>query len=272
MGGKAWVARWCALIGVVGMALVGLLGCVAAPTAGPSVAQASAVATPDDQEDATAASAASAVLTWKAGLSLQWQHKQFPGKKPTQYQTVLQDERDAVAAYAQSSASMLRQVVHVEPTQLHRLRFSWKVPTLMGKADMTQRATDDSPVRIVLAFEGDRSKLSMKNRLLSELVQAVTGEPLPYATLMYVWSNQAPQGSVIENPRTDRIRKLVMESGVKNLNQWLDYERDIRADFEQVFGEAPGALVDIGIMTDSDNTQSITQAWYGPLLLLSRNP
>jgi Protein of unknown function (DUF3047) len=72
---------------------------------------------------------------------------------------------------------------------------------------------------------------------------------------------------VLNNHRTDRIRKLVAESGPRRLNQWLDYERDIRADFEKVFGEAPGALIGIGIMTDTDNTRSTTHAWYGPVRL-----
>jgi hypothetical protein len=96
----------------------------------------------------------------------------------------------------------------------------------------------------------------------------VTGEEMPYATLMYVWCNQCEPGTVIASPRTDRIRKLVVESGPRRLNQWLDYERDIRADYERVFGEKPGALVGIGIMSDTDNTRSRSQAWYGPLRLL----
>jgi len=48
----------------------------------------------------------------------------------------------------------------------------------------------------------------MKNAMLSELSYAVTGEPMPYATLMYVWCNHRPVNAVIENPRTDRIHKL----------------------------------------------------------------
>jgi hypothetical protein len=32
-----------------------------------------------------------------------------------------------------------------------------------------------------------------------------------------------------------------------------------------VFGEAPGALVGMAIMTDSDNTRSRAKAWYGPV-------
>jgi hypothetical protein len=51
------------------------------------------------------------------------------------------------------------------------------------------------------------------------------------------------------------------------LNQWLDYKRNISEDYERAFGEPPGALVGIGIMTDSDNTHSTTRAWYGPVRL-----
>ena len=152
-----------------------------------------------------------------------------------------------------------------EPVTLPSAALQWQH---MDAADLTQRDLGDSPVRIVLAFEGDRSRFSAKNAMLSELAHALTGEPLPYATLMYVWCNNREPGSVIINPRTDRIRKLVMESGSRNLGQWLDYERDIRADFEKAFGEAPGALLAVGIMTDSDNTQSTTQAWYGPVKLV----
>jgi len=41
----------------------------------------------------------------------------------------------------------------------------------------------------------------------------------------------------------------------------------VHADFEKAFGEAPGALLAIGLMTDSDNTQSTTRAWYGDIRL-----
>jgi hypothetical protein len=198
-----------------------------------------------------------------------WQHYKFPGKVATEFTFERLDGRNTMAVKAHSSASMLRQPVYVAPDALGSVKFSWKVPELIAQADMALRDADDSPVRIVLAFEGDRSKFSVKNAMLSEMAQLLTGEPMPYATLMYVWCNKREPGSVIINPRTDRIRKLVVESGSKNLNHWLDYERNIRADFEKAFGEAPGALVGIGIMTDSDNTQTNTRAWYGPLKLRS---
>ena len=175
------------------------------------------------------------------------------------------DGRSAMLAYSQSAASMLRQKLHIAAADLSSVRFSWKVPHLIDTADMAVRETEDSPVRIVLAFEGDRSRLSAKNQMMSELAHTLTGEPLPYATLMYVWCNTREPGSVIVNPRTDRIRKIVLEKGMKNLNQWRDYERDIKADYQRAFGEAPGALIGVALMTDSDNTHSQARSWYGPV-------
>jgi Protein of unknown function (DUF3047) len=199
-----------------------------------------------------------------------WEHYALPGKHATDYVFANIDGRDTLAVTAVSSASLFRQKVRIEPEELDHLRFSWKVPELIAQADLALRDSADSPVRIVLAFEGDRSKFSAKNAMLSELAHVVTGEPMPFATLMYVWCNTREPGSVITSARTDRIRKIVIESGAKNLNQWLDYERNIRADYEKAFGEAPGALVGIGIMTDTDNTRSTARAWYGPVNFTSK--
>lgn len=201
--------------------------------------------------------------------SAKWQHRIFPGKQATLYHTTWLDGRHVVQSDSQSAASMLRQSLRVEPAELGKLQFSWKVPALIAGADLSQRDADDSPVRVVLAFEGDRAKFSAKNAMLSELSLALTGEALPYATLMYVWANHSAPASIIINPRTDRIRKLVLESGPQQLGRWLDYERDISADYKKAFGEAPGALVGIGIMTDSDNTRQTARSWYGPLTLLA---
>ena len=206
-------------------------------------------------------------LTTSHAFGPDWLAFNFPGKTPTDYTPEKKGGRDAMRADAVSSASMLRRTVRIVPQDLGQVKFSWQVPELIEKADLTARDKSDSPVRLVLAFEGDRSLFSAKDSMLSELSHALTGEPMPYATLMYVWSNKLPPGTVVKSGRTDRIRKLVVESGSKNLNAWLDYERDVAADFELVFGERPGALVGIGLMTDSDNTRTTAQAWYGRVTL-----
>jgi len=197
----------------------------------------------------------------------QWEPVALPGKLRTAFKLDRLGQRPALLAEARSSASFLRQRVNIPAEKLGRLQFAWQVAQLMPEADMAERDRDDSPVRLILAFEGDRGRFSAKNAMLSDLTEALTGEPLPYATLMYVWSNQAPVDTVIVNPRTDRVRKWVVESGPAHLQQWRQYQRDVRADFEKAFGEAPGALVGLAIMTDSDNTRSHVRAWYGDIQL-----
>ncbi|MFM2066016.1 MAG: hypothetical protein RLZZ584_925 [Pseudomonadota bacterium] len=198
-----------------------------------------------------------------------WGEQTLPGKRLTHYQSVQFDGRACLHARAESSASMLRRKLMVDPVELGRLKFSWHVPALIADADLTRREGEDSPVRVVLAFDGNHDELDLRTRAMFDLGEMLTGERPPYATLMYVWENRQPRESLIHNPRTDRIRKIVVESGAGNLGRWLSYERDVAADYQRAFGKAPGRLIGIAVMTDSDNTASTTEAHYGELSLLS---
>jgi hypothetical protein len=198
-----------------------------------------------------------------------WTHKTLPGKRPTRYQVTEVEGRTVVRADADAAVSLFRRAVRIEANQLGSIEFAWRVQSLLEKADLTQRGVEDAPVRLLLAFDGDRSKFSSKNRMLSDLSASITGEPLPYATLMYVWDNQAQVGTVIPaGSGTDRIRKLVLDSGPALAKTWRTHRRDIAADYRHVFGEEPGALVAVALMTDSDNTRSRAQAWYGQVRIL----
>lgn len=196
-----------------------------------------------------------------------WETFVFPGKRFAAFEPVVVLEREALRVRAQSSVSILRQRLDPQLTRVGELRFSWRVDALPEKADLTQSALADSPVRVVLAFEGDRQRWSPRVHRLSEMSRLFTGEELPYATLVYVWSVKEAVGSVVMNPRTDRIRKLVLDSGTARLGEWRDHIRDVRADFMQAFGEEPGPLRAIALMSDTDNTQSRATAWYGALRL-----
>lgn len=226
---------------------------------------AACAAIPDASDDAQPADTAQL-----RAFNQTWIEQRLPTKVPTRYSRVQRDGREAIAAHAEGSVSLMRRDVRIEPAQLGRLQLSWLVDELIADADMGQRDRDDSPVRVVLAFDGDRSRFSPRDAAASELSMLLTGEPLPYATLMYVWCNHRPSGSVIENARTARIRKLVIESGASGLGRWRDYDRDVIADFEHAFAEPPGALIGVGLMTDADNTRSRARAWYGAPQLLTR--
>jgi hypothetical protein len=160
---------------------------------------------------------------------------------------------------------MYRRALRIEPDRLGQLSFSWKVASVLPDADVRHSETEDAVVRVLLAFDGDPARLSARTRMMFELMQSLSGESPPFATLMYVWDSQAEVGSVVLNKRSDRIRKIVLESGPTHLGHWRSYQRDVRADYRRAFGEDPGALIGLAVMTDSDNTQSRAEAWYGEI-------
>lgn len=198
-----------------------------------------------------------------------WEHKVFANRKPTVYRPVDFEGRPAVHAFSAAGSSTLRTAVALAPDRTaDRLRFSWYLKALNNEADLSDRDRDDAAARVILTFDGDRSRrFTPRDHRLSELARLLTGEPLPYATLMYVWDDRYPVGTVIDNPHTRRIRLLVVESGPGRLGQWVAMDRDVRADFVRVFGEAPGALTGVGLMTDTNNTGTTADAWFGPLSL-----
>ena len=191
-----------------------------------------------------------------------------PDRATTQYTVVNDGPRSVLHAKAMASASGLRYAVDVDPARQGVLRFSWRVQHVPSQASVIEHESDDSPARVVLAFAGDEARLSIRERLLFEQVELFTGLRLPFATLMYVWDGKQPPGTVTHNHRTSRIRYLTVESGAARSGQWLHYERDVVADYRRAFGEAPGHIHSVGVLTDSDAMKLDLEAWYGDITLL----
>lgn len=199
-----------------------------------------------------------------------WAEVRFPGKRVTTYEPMVQGRYVGWQATAQGSASMLRKRLHVPQGIQPTLKFAWKTQALIPEAVVGVVDRDDAVTSVVVAFDGDHQKLAAKNQMLFDLAELVTGERPPYASLIYVWGDdQAKIESVVNSPRTDRIRKIVLEAGPAHLGQWREYERDVVADFKRAFGEEPGPIIALGLMTDADNTGGRALAWYANIDLVT---
>jgi hypothetical protein len=192
-------------------------------------------------------------------------------KKLTHYRLAADQGRTVLYARAASASSGLMQHVSLDPSERPWITWQWKVNKLIKSADNTHRATEDSPVRIVLGFDGDKDSLPFADQVMFDTAKLFTGRDVPYATLMYIWENKAPVGTVIPNGRTGRIQKVVAASGSDGIGQWRQFTRNVVEDYEKAFGEKPGRLIGVGVLTDTDNTGEIAEAWYGDIRLL-RNP
>lgn len=190
------------------------------------------------------------------------------GKRATEYRLVNGASAGTVLqATAEQAATGLYRRLRVDPFHQPLLEWSWRVDELMAGTDKRVAAREDSVARLVVSFHGDAGQLDFQQRALLRLAQVFAGEPLPYAMLIYVWSNKIPVETALPSPQLDRIRMIVVESGGARLGQWLHYRRNVVADYRRAFGEDPGDIVAVGVMTDADNTRQSARALYGDITL-----
>jgi len=177
-----------------------------------------------------------------------------------------------VEANADGSSSGLAEPLDIDPRKYPWLTWRWKVPRFIPGIDNTRRATEDSPARLEISFDGDMSKVPFDDRLFFAEVKALTGLDMPYATLEYVWGDGAPAETVIVNTWTSRIRMILIEIGAKHSGRWVTEKRNVYEDYRRAYGEEPGKITAIAIITDTDATGQKATAYYGDISFLPTEP
>ena len=210
--------------------------------------------------------------TARNGMPNGWNfYRIAPFKKNTVYRLENYQGKTVLSANSKTSASGL--AVKLRPRQASNLllQWEWKALNSIVNADNADGYADDAPLRILVAFDGNKSKLPLKEKMTFEMANLISGQEMPYATLMYIWSGKSPVDTIITNAHTSRIKMIVVDSGWDNLGQWHKHQRDLAADYKRAYGEAPGEVIGIALLTDTDNTKSETRAFYGDIELIRKN-
>jgi len=224
---------------------------------------------PAETGDAATPSTTGLFSTSKAGPQIpsEWKPIKLSDSKKRTTHDLVEDEGTVVLhAVAQGSASALGHVAGFDLRQRPIVKWRWKIAQVIDGADNSVAAKEDSPVRLLFAFDGDKSKLPPRDRAVFRMSKRLSQRELPYATLMYVWANDAAPGTVIENPHTRRVQMIVASSGAAGAGQWQVLSRNLYADYKTAFGEEPGKLIAYGVMSDTDNTGAAVEAWYGDIV------
>lgn len=186
-------------------------------------------------------------------------------KKLTDYTLTDVDGIVVLHARAVAAASGLAQFTKFDIRSAPVVDWRWKVSALVEGADNRVAAKEDSPARLLFAFDGDKSRLPFIERAIFYVTEKLSGRQLPYALLQYVWAGTIPVGTVIEHPYTRRVRMLVVASGRDGVGKWQSLSRNVFDDYRHAFGEEPGDLSGVGVLTDTDNTGGSIEAWYGDI-------
>lgn len=192
------------------------------------------------------------------------------GNAPTRYALVEIDGVVALAADAEEGGSGLYRKIRIDPRRHPVIEFRWRMPARDAGESPLQAAARSSPMlRISLAFHGDAAKLDFEDRAKLRLAKMLTVNGLPYASLIYVWKLGDPAETVLRSPHTDRVRYLVAESGAKRVGEWVAVRRNVLEDYRRAYGEEPGDIVAVGLMTDPGDDGSRRRGYYGDITFRS---
>lgn len=133
------------------------------------------------------------------------------------------------------------------PQDFPVLRWRWRAKQLPSGADERVKATNDSAAAVYVVFD---------SRLLPRAIK-------------YVWSAALPVGTKIDNPVYWRAKTVVLESGLTGLGEWQEEVVNFYQDYRELFGDEPGEVQGIAVLTDSDMTQTVAEADYADFALLS---
>lgn len=150
------------------------------------------------------------------------------------------------------------------------LSWRWRVDEPVHGADLRQRSGDDAALKVCASFDLPRERVPFLERQVLRVIESQASEPLPNATLCYVWDATLASGTLLHNAFTHRIRFIVVHGTPR---RWSDERHDLAADFARAFGDEAASVppvIGVAVGADSDNTGSHSVGYLDSLVLGSR--
>ncbi len=212
-----------------------------------------------------------APLVEGSGLGPGWRVATLPQQKPpvTRFTPERVQGREALRVEADGSYGNL---VHglAKASVPSTLAWSWRVQAPAPANDLRTKAGDDAAIKVCMSFDLPLEQVPFWERQGLRLARARSGEPLPAATLCWVWGGRDPRGTVLANAHSRRVRYIVLRSAADATDTWMEERRDVAADFVLAFGDEapqPPPVTALIVAGDADNTGGRSVAFVADLRL-----
>jgi hypothetical protein len=180
-----------------------------------------------------------------------WTRHSFHGEAKALIQADLSGEM-VLTIESNNDAELFLKEANVPIERAPKLSWEWKVSQFpSGKKHLEFGAKEESDfaARVYVVFKG------------------MTNFTSP--TIQYIWDDHFSEGTNREIPFFKHLKLMVVRrTSHDEAKEWHKETRDIIKDYELLFGEPPTkAIHAIGMMSDSDNTKTRSEAQYRNLRL-----
>ena len=194
----------------------------------------------------------------------------YQSKPMTQFRIIAREGARVLEVRADESYGNLVHDVSGAASEARYLSWRWRIELDNPAGDPQKRSGDDHALAVCAMFDLPLSAVPFTERQALRAARVTSGETLPSATLCYTWDERQAQGAVASSPFTRRVRYLVLRGSGEPMQQWRQEQRDLRADFMQLFGSEATAvppLLAIMVSADADNTHGHSLALLSGMVL-----
>jgi len=167
------------------------------------------------------------------------------GGEGSEVYRVRSDHEPYLEANAKESAVTIAKKFEYDLTEYPYLSWDWRAIELPKGGDERYKKTGDSAAAIYVIFEGRFRPKSIK----------------------YVWSASLPRGTTTESPYNSKTKIVVMQNQSSPMDEWVSERVNVYEDYQRLFGDETESVQAIGLMSDSDNTQSTAVAHYKAIMV-----
>ena len=174
-----------------------------------------------------------------------WKHKEFSGTTLYTLQTL--NNTTVLSALSKQSASAFYKKISIDLEKTPVMHWSWLKLRTMNPGDENTKAGDDFVARVYVIKDG--GLLFWKTLVIN-----------------YVWSFAHAGNDVWENPFAGRNALMLAQRDRSDpAGVWIREKRNIAEDFRQLHGKTIKTIDGVAIMTDSDNSGLMAEAYYGDI-------
>lgn len=182
------------------------------------------------------------------GLPAGWRLSRMQGVEPPAFEVTRGHTLRIIAVGQGGTATYrLRNPIRPPPPSIRpgTLTWRWRAGTPLRGADLKRRATDDSPIRVVVAFQDGR-------------------------TLTYAWGNRESRGESFASWAGRNRMVVVLQRAEDADGSWHVERRDPFGDYRRLWNVAPKPIVSVGVSADTDALKIRAAAeigditWQGP--------
>ncbi|GAB1259980.1 DUF3047 domain-containing protein [Aurantivibrio plasticivorans] len=182
---------------------------------------------------------------FSSGQVVGWDEESFSGN--TEYLIVEQLGVPVLQASSRASASGLTKKVRIDLWQYPYLNWSWMINNRLPERDHQTKAGDDYPVRIYLIIDGGLKFWKSK-------------------AINYVWSYNLAKGSAWPNAYAgNNVVMIAARDGSDDPKRWYNEKRNVLQDLQKYVGPDVRYIDGIALMTDTDDTSSFVNSFYGDI-------